>query len=549
MGDILRESLHPTPQRHQGHAAASTALWGHLLRKTGSSQVPSSSAASSTTLGHHAPAISPFDKASASTRILLHDTQAHLERFTERVTHLTNSLDDAKRELVVVQKLYQDNHEQVVDRMIGLTNRCQTALQKVIGTPAQNVDIREITREMAALSNKLESLDKKIDALSTFNQIQSQALQTINDQQGQILSALVPIPSLLQAVPLHIDNTRNQIQESVLQLRQEVMYKEFTSARLHTTHKRSAPYQSSRARPSSLAVPGGSPYTEPCGKKRRLEAASDVSGNLLTLKAAQWMVTSRNTLEAMSGLSSVERDVVTAAPPVQSSVVRTSSSPTEAQYALSGSQRDQAVRASAIDDVPSMASSPRPRTSKTPLVVTNFSPLSRTPLPGAREGSDILATPTSGTAGLSLTTPTGPTCSSLHTLLCPPGNHGRSSNQMNELPSSPAFRDPTPTTPMDRVARIPLKRPLRILRSYMHQNSMLSASADKETRESVGGMPNALLPTTIDDVPGVSMPLPGSGKPMSLKARRALVEDGQHNEGKRFIPLDDEEDENADLLL
>ena len=100
-------------------STAASGLWGHLLRKD-ASQSPQSTAWTSTTLGKHSPAIAPLDKAGASTRILLHDTQAHLERFTDRVTQLTAGLDDAKRELVGVPKLYQEEHEQLEERIIGL---------------------------------------------------------------------------------------------------------------------------------------------------------------------------------------------------------------------------------------------------------------------------------------------------------------------------------------------------------------------------------------------------------------------------------------------
>ncbi|KAI0676031.1 hypothetical protein C8Q78DRAFT_963466, partial [Trametes maxima] len=268
MGDVLHGLSHPPPQRHQGPPTAATALWGHLLRKTGSSQVPPSSTASSMTLSRHTPAISPFDKASASTRILLHDTQAHLEKFTERVTHLTTSLDDAKRELVLVQKLYQDDHERVVDRMIGLVNRCQTSLQKDIGTPAQSADVREVSQNLVNLSNRLESLDKKIDALNMLNQTQSQALQTMQDQQGQMLTALIPILPLLQVIPCHIDNARSQLKESVLELRQEIISRESMPAGPRAVLRKTP-------RPPASVMSGGSLCTPSDRKKRRLEAASD----------------------------------------------------------------------------------------------------------------------------------------------------------------------------------------------------------------------------------------------------------------------------------
>ncbi|KAI1788173.1 hypothetical protein LXA43DRAFT_843607, partial [Ganoderma leucocontextum] len=138
-------------------------LWGHLSRTTGITQPnpPSSSNARSTT-----PSIAPLDKAGASTRILLHDTQAHLERFAERVTQLTTGVADAKRELVAIQKLYQEDHEQLVERMIGLANRCQTELQKTIGAPSQSSEVRNTLRVAEALGSRLEVLDKKVDMLS-----------------------------------------------------------------------------------------------------------------------------------------------------------------------------------------------------------------------------------------------------------------------------------------------------------------------------------------------------------------------------------------------
>ena len=120
----------PVPlQRSQARLTATNALWGHILRKTGSSQVPPSTATSTSTLGKHTSTIAPIDKAGASTRILLHDTQAHLERFTDRVSELVTDLDCAKRELVGVQKLYAEDHEQLMDRMIGLSTSTIAILQ------------------------------------------------------------------------------------------------------------------------------------------------------------------------------------------------------------------------------------------------------------------------------------------------------------------------------------------------------------------------------------------------------------------------------------
>ena len=103
----------------QYRQTASSVLWGHLLHKHGPSQASSSPVATPVSKAH-IPALAPQDKAAASTRILLHDTQAQLEKFAERTDRLTTGLENAKRELVTVQKLYEDEHEKLVERMIGL---------------------------------------------------------------------------------------------------------------------------------------------------------------------------------------------------------------------------------------------------------------------------------------------------------------------------------------------------------------------------------------------------------------------------------------------
>lgn len=172
-----RSHLTPRPSSASG-------LWGHLMRSTVSQAPSSTTTTSSTTLGRHAAPVAPLDKAGASTRILLHDTQAHLEKFTERVGVLATGFENAKQELSTVQKLYHDEHEQLVDRMIGLgkcsvactslvysdslclANRCQTELQKTIGNPAQTADVREVSKDLSTFATRLETLDKKIDTLN-----------------------------------------------------------------------------------------------------------------------------------------------------------------------------------------------------------------------------------------------------------------------------------------------------------------------------------------------------------------------------------------------
>lgn len=98
------------PQR----SAASTALWAHLLRK----DIPVISHTSSNTLTN--PPMAPLDKAGTSMRILLHDTQANLEKFSAHVDKLASGVSETKREMMTMQKLFQEDHDKLVGQIVDL---------------------------------------------------------------------------------------------------------------------------------------------------------------------------------------------------------------------------------------------------------------------------------------------------------------------------------------------------------------------------------------------------------------------------------------------
>lgn len=97
-------SSHRTP--------ASSVLWAHLLRKDTLAAPPSSDIP--------LPPIAPTDRTGTSLRILLHDTQAHVERFSERVEKLTKGVDEAKQELGLTKTLFQREHEELTNEMYNL---------------------------------------------------------------------------------------------------------------------------------------------------------------------------------------------------------------------------------------------------------------------------------------------------------------------------------------------------------------------------------------------------------------------------------------------
>jgi hypothetical protein len=90
----------------------SMALWAHLLGKDKQPAPPNSEIIP--------PPIAPVDKNGTSMRILLHDTQAHLERFSVRTDKLCSSVEETKREITTVHTLFQREHETLRNDIVDL---------------------------------------------------------------------------------------------------------------------------------------------------------------------------------------------------------------------------------------------------------------------------------------------------------------------------------------------------------------------------------------------------------------------------------------------
>ncbi|KAH8103827.1 hypothetical protein BXZ70DRAFT_665670 [Cristinia sonorae] len=232
------------------------------------------------------PPIAPVDKAGTSVRILLHDTQVQFEKFSERVVKLTDGVEVAKREVVTMQKLFEREHERILDEMVELANRCQTQIQKSIGTPAQVSRVDELHTKLSSIDGRVAALDHKIDMLQMLNQTQTQALQTLQDQQGQLLAALTPLLPLLQAIPLHIENSKHDVKDAISRSQQNCSA-DMQSMLAATTFslRRSSSDNSSTAvsdLPSSslpaYPVPS-SPSDRASRKRRRVESSEQRAGS------------------------------------------------------------------------------------------------------------------------------------------------------------------------------------------------------------------------------------------------------------------------------
>jgi hypothetical protein len=88
-------------------------LWAHLLHHR----------APSRTTGAQIPAyaqLTPQDKANTSTRILLHDTHARLEKFSERANTVFSEVEASRREMVRVREEVEDAREKEFEAIVQI---------------------------------------------------------------------------------------------------------------------------------------------------------------------------------------------------------------------------------------------------------------------------------------------------------------------------------------------------------------------------------------------------------------------------------------------
>ena len=94
-------------------STAST-LWSCLLNSRGPSKA-------NATQPHSYAQLTPQDKAGTSTRILLHDTHARLENFSERANSIFSVIEASKREMVRVREEVECAREKELDTIAQLS--------------------------------------------------------------------------------------------------------------------------------------------------------------------------------------------------------------------------------------------------------------------------------------------------------------------------------------------------------------------------------------------------------------------------------------------
>lgn len=104
----------PNARRTAQHAllarppTASTPLWAHILEPRTRPRAPTTLADMPATT---AALCAPLDKNATSMRVLLHDTQAHLEKFSGHVRALAEGVKEAKHEIKTANGLFERDRE------------------------------------------------------------------------------------------------------------------------------------------------------------------------------------------------------------------------------------------------------------------------------------------------------------------------------------------------------------------------------------------------------------------------------------------------------
>ncbi|KAL0955125.1 hypothetical protein HGRIS_004038 [Hohenbuehelia grisea] len=169
-------------------------LWAHLLRNN--APAPTRESSTDHLVGLNPP-LAPFDKTGTSVRMLLHDTQANFEKFSARVDALAAGFHSAKDDVVLVKTLFEEQNDKLSVEIVDLVNRSQREIQKSLGAPAQTHALELVHKDIQTTVCRLEALDKRMDVMHALHTSQNQTLQALQTQQGAILAALLQLMPLV----------------------------------------------------------------------------------------------------------------------------------------------------------------------------------------------------------------------------------------------------------------------------------------------------------------------------------------------------------------
>lgn len=191
-----------------------SSLWARLLDHRDSSNPTTSQPPS------HAQ-LTLQDKVGTSTRILLHDTHARLENFSERANSIFSGIEASRREMVRVREEVESAREEELDTIAQLStfclffraymlvivcsyntyifapvNRCQSSLQRTIGEPAQAREAAMMHASLTVTTERLQALEEKINSkLDALTAVQSSPILLAEKTSNHIVLHVAPSSS------------------------------------------------------------------------------------------------------------------------------------------------------------------------------------------------------------------------------------------------------------------------------------------------------------------------------------------------------------------
>ncbi|KAF8433245.1 hypothetical protein L210DRAFT_3486398 [Boletus edulis BED1] len=184
---------------------ASNLLWAHLLRKD----------ATTTDSPSQIPPIAPQDKTGTSMRMLIHDTQVNLEKFSTRLDGLLQRVDCCRDQVVNANKLLDVERDKVLTEILEIAHRCQSEVKTHVGTPAQASALDLVHVSQVSTEKSVQALEKRIDALQTLLQTHLHAMQSIQDQQNTLIGAVIPLVPILHGVSPQVDQIKAAFSDMV----------------------------------------------------------------------------------------------------------------------------------------------------------------------------------------------------------------------------------------------------------------------------------------------------------------------------------------------
>lgn len=224
---------------------AANLLWAHLLRKDATtSDMPS-----------QIPPTAPQDKTGTSMRMLIHDTQTNLEKFSARLDSLLQRVDDCRAQVVNANKLLDVERDKVLAEILEIgtlrsghvrrplwcsrvyvANRCQSEMKAYVGVPAQATALDLVHVSQVSTEKSVQALERRIDALQAVRtpvpthgattyrvltvsaqlfQTHVHVMQSMQDQQNTLIGTILPLVPIIHGVPPQIDQIKASLSDMV----------------------------------------------------------------------------------------------------------------------------------------------------------------------------------------------------------------------------------------------------------------------------------------------------------------------------------------------